>query len=319
LPLLSGLSADPWLNITVPMTNGGQMTNTGIDIGITTYNITNKNFSWKTSLNFSHYKNRLDKLNDSTTAIFGTFDEYGTAKTVTVTRAGNPVGSFFGFVTDGLFRTPEELTAINYGTVSPTGIWLGDIRFKDVNGNKLLDDQDVTVIGNPHPKFTAGITNTFTWSNLDLSLFLYGSYGAKIFNYTRIFTEGLNSPWNNQLETVMNRYTAENTSGTLPRYTGTGVQQGNLRVSDRYIEDGSFLRIQNISIGYKFPKKLLGKGNVFSSVRLYVSAQNLYTFTKYSGYDPEIGAINNRVGLMNIDNGHFPNPRTFTAGANIEF
>ncbi|MES2851184.1 MAG: TonB-dependent receptor [Bacteroidota bacterium] len=322
LPILSGLSADPWLNITVPMTNGGQMTNTGIDVGITTYNINNKNFTWKTSLNFSHYKNRLDKLNDSTTAIFGTFDEYGTAKTVTVSRAGNPVGSFFGFATDGLFRTQEELTAMNYGTVSPLGVWLGDIRFKDINGNKILDNQDVTVIGSPHPKFTAGLTNTFSWKNLDLSLFLYGSYGAKIFNYTRIFTEGLNSPWNNQLETVMNRYTENNPGGTLPRYTGTGVQQGNLRVSDRYIEDGSFLRIQNISLGFKFPKNLLGKSNVFTSARIYVSAQNLYTFTKYSGYDPEIGTISNRinqVGLMNIDNGHFPNPRTITVGANLEF
>ncbi len=319
LPILSGLSADSWLNITVPMTNGGQMTNTGVDIGITTYNINNKNFTWKTTLNFSHYKNRLDKLNDSTTAIFGTFDEYGTAKTVTVTRAGNPVGSFFGFVTDGLFRDQQELTAINYGTVSPTGIWLGDIRFKDINGNKMIDNQDVTVIGSPHPKFTAGLTNTFTWKNFDLSVFLYGSYGAKIFNYTRIFTEGLNSPWNNQVEAVLNRYTANNPNGTLPRYTGTGVQQGNLRVSDRYIEDGSFLRIQNISIGYKLPGTLVGKGNVFSSARIYVSAQNLKTFTKYSGYDPEIGAINNRVGLMNIDNGHFPNPRTITIGANIEF
>ncbi|MFT3682656.1 MAG: TonB-dependent receptor [Ferruginibacter sp.] len=319
LPLLSGLNADSWLNITVPTTNGGQMTNTGIDIGITTYNINKKDFTWKTTLNFSHYKNRLDKLNDSTTAIFGTFDEYGTAKTVTVSRAGNPVGSFYGFVTDGLFRTQEELTAMNYGTVSPTGIWLGDIRFKDVNGNKIIDNQDVTVIGNPHPKFTAGLTNTFTFKDIDLSIFLYGSYGAKIFNYTRIFTEGLNSPWNNQVETVLNRYTESNPGGTLPRYTGTGVQQGNLRVSDRYIEDGSFLRIQNVSLGYRFPKSLLGKGNIFTGARVYVSAQNLYTFTKYSGYDPEIGAINNRVGLMNIDNGHFPNPRTITVGANIEF
>ncbi len=319
LPIFSGLSPDSWLNITVPTGNYGQMTNTGIDISITTYNITKKDFNWKTTLNFSHYKNRLDYLNDSATAIFGTFDEYGTAKTVTVTKAGNPVGSFYGFVTDGLFRSQQELTAINYGQVSPLGLWLGDIRFKDINGNKVLDNQDVSVIGSPHPKFTAGFTNTFAFKNLDLSIFLYGSYGAKIFNYTRIFTEGLNSPWNNQLETVLNRYTENNPNGTLPRYTGTGVQQGNLRVSDRYIEDGSFLRVQNISLGYKFPKNLLNKSGVFSSARIYVSVQNLHTFTKYSGYDPEIGAINNKVGLMNIDNGHFPNPRTLTIGANIEF
>jgi TonB-dependent starch-binding outer membrane protein SusC len=319
LPVFSGLSADGWLNILVPTSNAGQMTNTGIDIGITTYNINRKNFTWKTNLTFSHYKNRLDRLNDSSTAIFGTFDEYGTAKTVSVTKAGNPVGSFYGFVTDGLFRTEAELASgINYGNVSPTGVWLGDIRFKDVNGNKIIDDQDVTVIGSPHPKFTAGLTNTVSWKSLDLSVFLYGSYGAKIFNYTRIFTEGLNSPWNNQLATVLNRYTAENPNGVLPRYTGTGVQQGNLRVSDRYVENGSFLRIQNISLGYNIPKEILAKAKI-SSFRVFVSAQNLHTFTKYSGYDPEIGAINNKVGLMNIDNGHFPNPRTFTVGANVEF
>lgn len=319
LPVFSGLSSDPWLNILVPTSNAGQMTNTGIDIGITTFNINSKDFTWKTNLTFSHYKNRLDRLNDSSTAIFGTFDEYGSAKTVTVTRAGNPVGSFFGFVTDGLFRTEAELASgINYGNVSPTGVWLGDIRFKDVNGNKILDNQDVTVIGSPHPKFTAGMTNTFTWKTIDLSVFLYGSYGAKIFNYTRIFTEGLNSPWNNQLSTVLNRYTTDNPGAVIPRYTGTGVQQGNLRVSDRYVENGSFLRIQNIALGFNLPKNILSKANI-SGLRVFASVQNLHTFTKYSGYDPEIGAINNKVGLMNIDNGHFPNPRTFTVGANVEF
>lgn len=300
-----------------PRVNDGQMTNTGFDISLTTFNVQKKDFAWKTSVVFSHYKNRLDFLNTPDAVIKGEFNEYGTLNLISLSRQGFPMGSFYGYVTDGLFRDVRELqNGTDWGL--PVGVgqqWLGDIRFKDLNGDGKIDDKDVTAIGNPNPKFTYGMTNTVNYKNLDLSVFITGSYGAKIFNYARRQTEAMNTPFNNQLVTVLDRYTTDNPNGTLPRYNQW--HNNNLRISDRYVEDGSYLRIQNISLGYNLPKNLLTKANI-GSARLYVAVQNLATFTKYSGYDPEIGAFNNSARFMNIDNGRYPNPRSFTMGANIE-
>ncbi|MFD1257820.1 SusC/RagA family TonB-linked outer membrane protein [Mucilaginibacter terrae] len=317
LAAYSGLGTN-YNDIQTPITNAGKMTNTGIDVSITSYNIRDKNFNWKTTAIFSHYKNVLNQLNNDNATIPGRFNEYGTSNLVTLTQVGQPVGVFYGYVTDGLFRTQAELNnGVDYGLVrGPQALWVGDIRFKDLNGDGKVDDKDVTVIGNPNPDFTYGLTNTFSYKGIDLSIFLQGSYGNDIFNYTRRQTEALNNPYINQLTTVLDRYTAANPAGSLPRYNQW--QDNNRRISDRYIEDGSYLRIQNISVGYNLPKKWISKVKM-STARVFISGQNLYTFTNYSGYDPELGAINNSSLLFNIDNGSYPIPRTFTAGVNIEF
>ncbi len=318
LGAFSGLGT-AYLDIQTPIANDGQITNNGYDISLTSYNIQNKHVNWKTSVVFSHYKNKLDFLNTPDAVIKGEYDEYGDKPLVTLSQQGLPVGSFYGYVTDGLFRSMDEL---NNGTdwgldVKPDGQWLGDVRYKDLNGDKKIDEKDVTVIGNPNPKFTYGMTNTVSFLNFDFSVFIQGSYGAKIFNYARRQTEGLRNPYNNQLVDVLDRFTPNNTNATIPRYNQW--HNNNFRISDRFIEDGSYLRIQNITLGYNLPKNLLMKAKVISNAKFYVSVQNIYTFTKYSGYDPELGAYNNQVNLMNIDNGHYPNPRSLTVGANIEF
>ena len=200
--------------------------------------------------------------------------------------------------------------------VGLTGTWLGDIRFKDINGDKAITSADQTYIGNPNPKFTYGMTNTFTYKGFDLSVFITGVYGDKIFNYSRMQDENLFDVYENQLSTVLDRYTATNPNGKLPRYNQ--YNQDNLVVSDRYIESGSYLRIQNLALGYNVPAKWASKAKM-SHARVYISAQNLHTFTKYSGYDPELGAYNGSILSMNIDYGHYPNPRTFTVGADIDF
>lgn len=318
LPSFSGLGTN-YGDIQTPITNAGEMTNTGIDIGITTYNMQGKGFNWKTNITFSHYKNVLNRLNNPTATLSGIFNEYGTSNLVSLTSPGGPIGTFYGFVTDGLFKSQEELakgpipTGLN---VSPGSLWLGDIRYKDLDGNGIINDKDARVIGNPNPKFVYGVTNTFSYKGVDLSIFLYGSYGGQIFNYTRRQTEAFSSAYNNQLVTALNRYTADNTGSNIPRYNQW--TNNNTRVSDRYIESASYLRIQNVTLGYNLPKSLLSRVKI-ASVRLYATCQNLYTFTKYSGYDPELGAINSTVGFMNVDNGHYPIPRTFTFGTNIQF
>lgn len=320
LPSFAGLDPNPpnnsYKEIEPPTTNAGKMTNTGIDIGLNTVNIESKNFSWNTAIVFSHYKNVLNKLNSESATLYGKSDDFAPV-TLTVTRSGSAVGSFYGYVTDGLYRTQADIdngpvTELGYG---PSYVWLGDVRYRDLDGNDTLDSRDQTYIGNPNPKFTYSITNTFSYKNFDLSIFLNGSYGGKIYNYSRMQTESLFSVYQNQLNTVLDRYTATNTNGSLPRYNQWN--SNNLKISDRFVESGSFLRIQTVSLGYNLPKKWFGKLKV-ANCRLYASVQNLYTFTKYSGYDPELGSFNGNILKMNIDYGHYPNPRTFTIGANID-
>ena len=322
VPSFLGLSS-----VQPPILNAGQMTNRGVDISLTSYNVTKKDFTWKTTVIFSHYKNKLDKLISATSSLDGKV-QYNTI-TITHTVPGHPVGSYYGGVTNGLFtladaqggQIPVQFEVPVATSATSAGTWAGDIRFKDISGpggkpDGKIDNFDVTFIGSPHPKFTYGLTNTFRYKDFDLSLFLQGSQGAKIYNFLRRYLEGAENLYSNQLNTVLDRYTAANTSGTLPRFTGQN--KNNTSVSDRFVEDGSYLRIQNISIGYNVPKSIARKA-LMTNLKVYVSVQNLHTFTKYSGYDPEIGSFNRSILSMNIDNGHYPNPRTFTAGINAEF
>jgi TonB-linked SusC/RagA family outer membrane protein len=318
LPSFSGLGTS-YNDIQTPITNAGKMTNTGIDIGITSYNIRRTDFNWKTNLTFTHYKNVLNQLNNPTATLSGIFNEYGTSNLTSLTSPGGSLGTFYGFVTDGIFRTQEELAKGPIPTglsVAPNSLWLGDIRYKDLDHNGIINDKDEQVIGDPNPKFTYGFTNTFNYKGFDLSVFLYGSYGGQIMNYTRRQTEAMSSAFNNQLVTVLNRYTATNTTSDMPRYNQW--TNNNLKISDRYIESGSYLRIQNVAFGYNIPKSIINKLKI-ASIRFYASIQNLHTFTKYTGYDPELGSINSTVGFMNVDNGHYPVPRTFTFGTNVQF
>lgn len=314
-PRLIGVG-DQWDDLKAPVGNVGQMSNTGVDVSLTTTNINKKDLTWKTNIIFSQFKNKLDKMANSTAGLTGKvyYDNY----TLTYTNPGYAVGSFFGLVTDGIFRTQDDLSKSlpQFGySVDETHTWLGDIRFKDVNGDGVIDAKDITYIGSPLPKFTYGMTNTVQWKNIDLSVFLQGSYGAKVFNFLRWQLEKMDNAFYNQLRTVKDRYTASNTEGSLPRFTNTNTN--NVYMSDRYVEDGSYLRIQNFTIGYRIPKNISSKA-LMNNARIYFSIQNLWTFSNYSGYDPEVGAFNNNIRLMNVDAGHYPNPRTFTVGANIE-
>lgn len=321
LPIFAGLDPVPpnnaYQDIEPPVTNAGQMTNTGIDISINSQNINRKNLTWKTGVVFSRYKNVLNKLNSEAASLAG-YSAAFSPVLLTLTKPGQAVGSYYGFVTDGIFRTAGELNnGITYPlAISPTGIWLGDIRYKDLDGNKKVDDKDVTFLGNPNPDFTFGITNTVNYKDFDFSLFLSGVVGGDIYNFSRMQTEAMFSVYQNQLNTVKDRYTASNPNGSLPRYNQWNTN--NLRISDRFVEDGSYLRIQNVSLAWRVPAKWAGRAKM-SSARIYISAQNVHTFTKYSGYDPELGSFNGNITRMNIDYGHYPNPRTITIGANIEF
>jgi TonB-dependent starch-binding outer membrane protein SusC len=326
-PTFLGIGA-AWNDLKAPIGNIGQMTNKGFDLSITTRNIIKNDFSWTSSLVFSHYSNNLDKLLTESSSLTGSV--YYAGNNITYTAPGHPIGSFYGLEYDGIIRTQAELDASlpQFGYLhNENQTWLGDVRYKDINGKdengKLtgipdgkIDEADYTYIGSPIPKFTFGFTNTVNYKSFDLSLFLQGSYGAKIYNFMKWQLEKLDNTTNNQLVSVLDRYTATNTDGILPRYTTTN--SNNSIISDRYVEDGSYLRIQNLTIGYRLPVSIAQRIKM-TNLRVYMSAQNLYTLTKYTGYDPEIGSYDNGILLMNVDQGHYPNPRTITVGVNVEF
>ena len=326
LPAFSGLDPNPpnnsYRDIEPPVTNGGEVSNKGIDIALTTYNLQKKNLSWKTTVVFSQFKNKLVRLNAPGAILKGQEQDFtGISSVVNYTQEGRSIGNFYGYVTNGLYTTLDQLKAdgIVIDPVNPRqGVYLGDIRYKDLNGDGKIDSKDVTFIGDPNPKFTYGMTNTFSYKQFDLTVFVQGVYGGKIFNWTRKYSESLGSPYLNQLSTVLNRYTEAKggNDATLPRYNQWN--SNNLRNSDRFVENASYFRVQNIALGYNVPVKW-AKYAKMTSARFYVSAQNVYTATKYTGYDPEIGSYNKSVLSQNVDNGHYPNPRTFTVGANVEF
>jgi hypothetical protein len=240
---------------------------------------------------------------------------------VTRTVVGGPVGEFYGYKVKGIFKTEDQLRSapIQFGRPvanNSGGTYLGDIQYEDLNGDNKIDEADQTALGSGNPKFTYGITNTFSYKSIDMSFFLNGSYGAKIFNVLNYSIAGLSGLYNNQLASVSNFWTPTNSNSDIP--TPRGGDNPNLKNSDRFIESGSFLRIQNVSIGYSLPSQWIKKIKL-NRLRVYASGQNLYVFTPYKGLDPEIGSINQDAFLTGVDIGRYPSARTITFGINAEF
>jgi TonB-dependent starch-binding outer membrane protein SusC len=317
--ILGSSPTGSFLGLKPPVVNLGEMVNEGIDFTLNTRNIAKENFTWNTTIVFSKFRNKLTKLADENSTIFRTIEFNNT---ITKTTVGESVGQFYGYVVEGIYKTEAEL----YSSPTPkdpidrnTGVWLGDIKFKDVNGDGKIDDNDRTYIGSPIPDFTYGITNTLSYHNFDFSFVLQGSQGNEIYNWTRRLTEGMKEVNANQGIAVKDRFIENvNTNTNVPRFKN-GDPGNNSRVSSRFVEDGSFLRIQNLTLGYSLAPKYLERTKLFSKVRIYGSAQNIYTFTKYSGLDPDIGSFNQDALLSGVDNGRYPVPKVFLMGLNIEF
>ncbi len=340
-PVLGGSS---WSDIQTPFMNIGKVENKGIDISLNTHNIAGEKFNWHSNVVVSINRNEVVALDALKTPIYGSLDWYAGFQTVSMITEGQPIGVFYGYKTDGLYRDAEDLRnsprpeGVNIHRT--TGSWIGDVKFKDISGpdgvpDGIINEYDQTIIGDPNPDFTFGFTNTFSYKNWELNVGITGAVGGDILNYVRVKTEGLMSQWDNQDRTVLNRaqigYTDGNNANvsdpdnaylinpnsSLPRWSGNDIN-GNNRMSDRWIEDGTYVRIQNIALSYTLPQRWISKIGI-ANCKVYVNAQNLYTFTNYSGLDPEIGSYNQQAGLSNVDMGRYPSPRVFTFGANITF
>jgi len=307
--------------INPPYINGGKLYNRGFEFTINSRNINNKDFKWNTTLIFSRYKNKVVSLAEGVPFINRSVGVSFLSLPVTRTVVGGPVGEFYGYKVKGIFKTEDQLrnAPIQFGRPvanNSGGTYLGDIQYEDLNGDNKIDEADQTSLGSGNPKFTYGITNTFSYKSIDMSIFLNGSYGAKIFNVLNYSIAGLSGLYNNQLASASNFWTPTNSNSDIP--TPRGGDNPNLKNSDRFIESGSFLRIQNVSIGYSLPSQWIKKIKL-NRLRVYASGQNLYVFTPYKGLDPEIGSVNQDAFLTGVDIGRYPSARTITFGINAEF
>lgn len=322
LPLYLTGGGGQYGGVSAPYSNLGTMSNKGFDLTLGYDMRSAGNFNWSASAVVSHYKNNLDEIANGIVLTQEVNTNGYQPVVVTNTTIGNPIGLFYGYKTDGIFKDQAVLdkAPLQFGQAVGTGAGetaLGDVKYVDVNGDGKIDAADKTFIGNPHPKFTYGFTNNFKYKNIDLSIFLQGSYGNDVMNLTKRAGTTNASLYDNQLVDAMDYYSSTNTASNNPRPIAD-ASNTNLLISDRYVEDGSYLRIQNVTLGYSLPQDVISKYKI-SRLRLYGSAQNLYTFTNYSGYDPEIGSFNQNVLLSGIDNGRYPVARTFLVGLNLEF
>ena len=322
LPLYLTGGGGQYGGVSAPYSNLGTMSNKGLDVTIGYDMKSSGSFNWDTSLIVSRYKNNLDEIANGIVLTQEVNTNGYQPVVVTNTTINNPIGLFYGYVAEGLFKDQATLNSapIQFGQAVGNGAGetaLGDVKYKDVNDDGKIDANDKTFIGNPHPEFTFGFTNNFKYKNFDCSIFLQGSYGNDVMNLTKRAGTTNSSLYDNQFVDALDYYSATNVTSNNPRPIAD-ASNTNLLISSRYVEDGSYLRIQNLTIGYSLPQDLISKCNI-SRLRFYGTAQNLFTFTDYSGYDPEIGSFNQNVLLSGIDNGRYPVARTFSLGLNLEF
>ena len=348
LPSYMGTQGNGSSALAAPKGNYGTIRNRGLEITLDTHPIDKKDFSWDSNFQISFNQNKLVALDGSANAQLVGYGQW--SDIVSVTEIGESLYNFYGYKVVGVYKDFDDIMNSPKAEKFPadgvfnrnTTVWPGDLKFEDVNKDGVINELDRTNIGSPLPKFTFGWTNSFRYKNVDLTVFLNGSVGNKVLNYN-LMGQGwnglihMNSVWYNQHISVADRARLEaidpskpwiddvtnvrvaNSDTKTPR-PSIADPNDNDRISDRYVEDGSYLRVKNITLGYTFPKGLLQKVRM-ENIRVYMNIQNLYTLTKYQGYDPEVGAsTQDSSGLtFGVDNGRYPSPMTCSFGLNITF
>lgn len=295
IPITSGFE-----DTTTTYTNAGKVRNQGIEMSLHTINLTGE-LGWETNLTATYNKNKIKDLNSDVPYYINQINN----SYVTMLAKDYPINVFYGYVTDGIFQNQSE---VNTHAVQP-GAEPGDIRFRDLNNDGVINDSDRTVIGNPNPSWLFSMNNSLSYKGFELSVFLQGIAGNKIYNANNIDNTGMAAAYN-QTTDVLKRWQGEGTSNSMPRAVFGNPNQ-NTRVSDRFVENGSYLRLKNITLSYTFPKQWLQKAQI-ENARLSLSCENVATITGYSGFDPE-------VGINGIDQNRYPISRTFSLGLNFNF
>jgi len=304
--------------------NVGKVRNEGLELTAFGVVIDGRRFKWSSDINISFNRNKVLELSQNelsmlTTQYWG--DDWRLIPGY-IARLNNPVAEFYGHVWDGVYQyedfekvgntyiLKDNITANGEprGSVQP-----GDIKYKDLNGDRVIDNYDKTVIGHPLPLHTGGFTNNFAYKGFDLSIFCQWSYGNDIYNANRVMLETGYKYNTNQYASYANRWSPQNVASNIPAAKGTSMKT----YSTWIVEDGSYLRLKTVSLGYNFPKALLSRVKL-NAVRVYCSAQNLYTWTNYSGYDPEV-AVRNSALTPGFDYSAYPRAKTTTVGINVTF
>ena len=317
LPLVSGYYS--------ATKNIGKVRNDGLELSLSTVNVQTKDFTWTSDFNIAFNKNEVLELaeNQLSLTTADRFDKNYNSQTSYIAKVGLPMGMMYGYIYEGTYKYDDFVKSGNSYTLkdnvpyfsSEANTQPGMPKYKDVNGDGIIDTNDRTIIGRGLPIHTGGFTNSFTYKGFDLSVFFQWSYGNDIMNANRLFFENAGGKKDlNQFASYANRWTPENPESDIPAATKSA---SNNVISSRIIEDGSYLRLKTVTLGYTFPKALIAKAKL-SNARVYVAAQNLWTWTSYSGYDPEV-SVRNSALTPGLDFSSYPRAFTLSFGVNLGF
>lgn len=317
LPLVSGYYS--------ATKNIGKVRNDGLELSLSTVNVQTKDFTWTSDFNIAFNKNEVLELaeNQLSLTTAARFDQNYNSQPSYIAKVGLPMGMMYGYIYEGTYKYDDFVKSGNSYTLkdnvpyfsSEANTQPGMPKYKDVNGDGIIDTNDRTIIGRGLPIHTGGFTNSFTYKGFDLSVFFQWSYGNDIMNANRLFFENAGGKKDlNQFASYANRWTPENPESDIPAATKSA---SNNVISSRIIEDGSYLRLKTVTLGYTFPKTLIAKAKL-SNARVYVAAQNLWTWTSYSGYDPEV-SVRNSALTPGLDFSSYPRAFTLSFGVNLGF
>lgn len=318
LPATAGLAAQPYVNV-------GNVQNTGIDMSLTGRREINSDFNLSATLNFTTYNNEVVEIAEGIENFDGTSRRFGGGNPIVRNQVGWPISTFFGYQIDGFWDTADEISQANAG--ASDGVYqieaaIGRFRYADVNGDGEITPDDRTRLGDPHPDFTYGLDFSMNYKNFDASLFFYGSQGNDIWNQVKWWTDFYPSFQGAKSKTALyDSWTPENLDATAPIQENNGSEATNGVPNSYYVEDGSFVRLRTVQVGYSLPVDLLTKVGV-KQLRLYVQAQNLFTISNYSGPDPEISNTSSATASttsFGVDEGAYPASRQYLFGINLGF
>lgn len=312
LPASTGFSA--------ALQNIGQTSNKGLELDLNTVNVKSKDFTWTTNVNISFNRNRIVKLYEGKDIIASRGSTgYGSTLSQFILREGQPIGLFYGWESLGVYaRSSDNNTGLRNNTAAGYLFKGGDIHFNDLNGDNVINDEDRIVIGSALPKYTGGITNNISYANFELNTLGQFTYGNDVYNGMRAVSEAMIG-FQNGTKNLLNRWRKEGDITDVPRAVNDDLAMGmNKRSSTRWIEDGSYFRIKTVTLAYNLPGRALS-GLKITGVRIYATAQNLYTFTKYSGIDPESSYQNTAVYDLGFDYANYPQYRSWLIGINVNF
>jgi TonB-linked SusC/RagA family outer membrane protein len=331
-------------SITAPTVNVGTLQNKGWSFSLNSTNINEGPFKWETNLNISHFTPKITKLYTESSSIARNAPSwYMSPQWSQRSEVGSTPWYFYGYIEDGIFETVEEVQnsarpADSNGKplpVNATNIWIGDVKYRDLNADGIITAADQTNIGSPWPNFFGGLTNSFSYKGIDLSVLLTGTFGNDVYNYVRMRNS---NPNNINLGRNMFKETLdyarvgvdaegnpmlENPGTVIPRMTGA-INNNYGRHTTKYVEDGSFVRVKNITVSYNLPSSLIARQKFVKGARVGISGQNLFTFTKYTGYDPEVGTyvgpnMGNGNSPIGVDTGRYPLTSIYSFNIGIDF